>query len=87
MRSVISRIWQVIVMSGQQRQIAMLTVLVSTEEAGATAAATTRAVAATIVRLLRVATALSVHFYICNAERCRTRGEIWESRKIEKGSK
>ena len=61
-------IWQVIVMNGQQKPVAVFTVVVLTGEAITPTAATTRALAKTSVRALAVPTSLSGHLYICKAE-------------------
>ena len=61
-------IWQVTVMNGQQRPVAVPTVLVLSGEADTTTAAATRAVATTTVRAIAVSASLSGHFYICRTE-------------------
>ena len=61
-------IWQVIVMNGQQRPLAVPTILVLAGGAFTPSAATTRAFAATAVRALAMATVLLGHFYICRTE-------------------
>ena len=60
-------IWQVIVMNGQQRPLAVPTILVLTGEAIAPTATATRAVA-TVVRAIAMKTFLLGHFYICRTE-------------------
>ena len=61
-------IWQVTVMNGQQRPLAIPAVLVLTGEAYTSAATTARAFAATTLRAMAVTTSLSGHFYICRTE-------------------
>ena len=61
-------IWQVIAENGQQRPIAIPTILVLAGEAVTTAAPTTRAIAATSIRALAMATVPLGHFYICRTE-------------------
>ena len=62
-------IWLVIVMNGQQRPIAVPTVLVLSGEAfAATAATSSRAVATTAFRVLAVTSFPSGHFYTCRTE-------------------
>ena len=61
-------IWQVIVWNGQQRPIAIPTILVLAGEATTTAAATTRAIATAAMRAVAMTTSLSGHFYICRTE-------------------
>lgn len=68
MRSVISRIWQVIVWNGQRKRIAMLVLLAPSGVAVATTATFIRAFAAAIVRLVPTVPTVLGHFYICNAE-------------------
>ena len=55
-------------MNGQQRPIALPTILVSLEEVVTSAAAVTRVRAATALRPLPSAALPSAHFYTCNAE-------------------
>ena len=59
-------IWLVTVGNGQQRPISIPVLLVLTEEAIATTATTTRAVAT--VRTITVTASLSGHFYTCRTE-------------------
>lgn len=61
-------IWQVTVMNGQQRPLAIPTILVLAGEAYTATAPTTRAIASATVRALALATSLSGHFYICRTE-------------------
>ena len=61
-------IWQVIAENGQQRPIAVPTILVLAGEAITTAATTTRAVASTAIRALAMATFPLGHFYTCRTE-------------------
>ena len=61
-------IWQVTVMNGQQRPVAVPTILVLAGEAVTSAATTTRAVATTALRALAMTSSLSGHFYICRTE-------------------
>ena len=61
-------IWQVIVGNGQQRPVAIPSILVLTGVAFTTAAATTRALAAAALRALAMTASLSGHFYICRTE-------------------
>ena len=62
-------IWLVTVGNGQQRPMAVPTVLVLTGEAvTTTAAAASRAIAATTVRVLAMSSFPSGHFYTCRTE-------------------
>ena len=61
-------IWLVTVGNGQQRPIAVPAFLVLTGEAVAAAAATTRALAATSLRVVALTTFPSGHFYTCRTE-------------------
>ena len=61
-------IWLVTVGNGQQRPIAFPTLLVLAGEAVPTTAATTRAIAATAVRVLAMTSFPSGHFYTCRTE-------------------
>ena len=61
-------IWQEIVMNGQQRPVAIPTILVSIEEVITATAAIARVIAATAVRPVPAAAIPSAHFYTCNTE-------------------
>ena len=61
-------IWQVIVMNGQQRPVAVPAFLVLTGEAFATTATAARAIATSTIRVIAMATFPSGHFYICRTE-------------------
>ena len=58
-------IWQVIAENGQQRPIAIPTVLALAGEAFTTADTTTRAIAATTIRAIAMTTFPLGHFYTC----------------------
>ena len=61
-------IWQVIVWNGQQKPLAILTVLALSVVVVAPTATTTRAIIATTTRPMLTLAVLSVHFYICRTE-------------------
>ena len=61
-------IWLVTVGNGQQRPLAIPTILVLAGEATTASAATTRAVASATVRAIAVTTFPLGHFYICRTE-------------------
>ena len=61
-------IWLVIVGNGQQRPLAIPTILALAGEALTTSAATTRAFATTSIRAIAVTTFLLGHFYTCRTE-------------------
>ena len=61
-------IWQVTVMNGQQRPIAIPTFLVLSGEADTPTATRARAVAAATMRAVAMTASLSGHFYICRTE-------------------
>ncbi len=61
-------IWLVTVGNGQQRPLAIPTILVLAGEATTASAATTRAVASATVRAVALTTFLLGHFYICRTE-------------------
>ena len=62
------KIWQEIVENGQQKPIAVPTILVSIEEVFTSTATFTRVLAAPAVRRIAAAAIPSAHFYTCNAE-------------------
>ena len=55
-------------MNGQQRPVAIPTILVSIEEVITATAAIARVIAATAVRPVPAAAIPSAHFYTCNTE-------------------
>ena len=61
-------IWQVTVMNGQQRPVAVPTILVLAGEAVTVTASYPRAFAAASLRALAVTASLSGHFYTCRTE-------------------
>ena len=61
-------IWLATVMNGQQRPLAVPTVLVLTGEAITLAAATARALATASLRAVAMTTFLLGHFYTCRTE-------------------
>ena len=61
-------IWQVIVWNGQQRPIAIPTLLVLSGEAFTLTAAATRAIATAPLRAVAMTTFLLGHFYTCRTE-------------------
>ena len=61
-------IWQVIVMNGQQRPIAIPPILALTGEAITTTATSTRAFAATSLRAVALTSFPLGHFYTCRTE-------------------
>ena len=61
-------IWLVTVGNGQQRPVAIPTVIVLTVEAITVTEATTRAVASTAIRTIERRKPLSGHFYTCRTE-------------------
>ena len=61
-------IWLVTVGNGQQRPVAIPTILVLTGEAITASATTTRAIASTTIRAVAMAASLSGHFYTCRTE-------------------
>ena len=69
MYNAIYMIWQVTYGNGQQRRLTVPALLVSVEEAFATAATSTRAIAAATTLLTAAAAEGFVHFYICRTER------------------
>ena len=61
-------IWPVTAMNGQQRPLAIPTVLVLTGEAVTATATTTRVFAMAAIRLTAATTFPSGHFYTCRTE-------------------
>ena len=61
-------IWLATVMNGQQRPIAVPSVLVLSGEAITATAATTRAIATASIRVIALPTFPSGHFYTCRTE-------------------
>ena len=68
--NVIYLIWQEIVGTGQQKLVAIPTILAFIEEVVATTATVTRVFAAATVLPMLAATFRFAHFYICRAELC-----------------
>ena len=61
-------IWLVTVVNGQQKPVAIPTILVLAGVAGTTTAATTRAFSTAAVRAVAMTAFLSGHFYTCRTE-------------------
>ena len=69
MCNVMYMIWQVMYLNGQQKPIAIPTLLVSLGEAISTVPTATRVFAATAAALLAATAAVdSAHFYMCRSE-------------------